>query len=138
IVAGKSFSEALESREFEPDSPNWTPRISLIQNFGGKYSYSMSILKSLDPEGSECSRYTFSYASKPGLGHFIHTYVTDGNPIPTFFGEPERIETMDCIECFTGAVWNSLNEENRISLWVRYTDIETGEYTERIINKHNR
>jgi len=137
LAAGKSFSEALESREFEPDSPNWTPRISAVQELEGKYRYQMSILKSLDPEGSECSRYTFSYVGKPGLGHFIHTYVTDGNPIPTFFGEPERIETGDCIECFTKSLWNALDPENKISLWVRYTDLETGEYTEKIINKNN-
>ncbi|MCQ2555441.1 MAG: IMP cyclohydrolase, partial [Clostridia bacterium] len=103
---------------------------------GPKFTYEMSILKSIDLEGSDCARYTFSYNMKPGLGHFIHTYVTDGNPIPTFQGEPERVAVPDCIDCFTKDIWENLNEDNRISLYVRYTNLETGEVKERLINKN--
>ena len=101
VVTGKSFSESLESREFEPDAPNFTPRISGMLTFADdNFVYEMSILKSLDEDGSDCARYTFSYPSKAGLGHFIHTYVTDGNPIPTFQGEPERVAIPDSIDDF--------------------------------------
>ena len=125
---GKSFKEALETREFEPDAPNLTPRISGILNFkDGGFTYEMSILKSIDSEGSDCCRYTFSYPSKAGLGHFIHTYVCDGNPIPTFQGEPERVEIPNSIDEFTETLWNNLNADNKISLYVRYTDLKTGE-----------
>ncbi len=138
LKKGLSFKEALESREFEPDAPNFTPRISGILSFGEKdFSYEMSILKSLDEEGSACCRYTFSYPSKPGLGHFIHTYVENGNPIPTFQGEPERIAMDDDIEAFTEMLWNSLNADNKISLFVRYTDLATGKNTDKIINKNH-
>ena len=138
LKAGKSFSEALSSRQFEPDAPNLTPRISGIINFShNDFTYSMSILKSIDAEGSDCARYCFDYPAKPGLGHFIHTYVTDGNPIPTFQGEPERVEIPDSIDRFTEDLWNCLNEDNKISLYVRYTDAETGEYEHRLINKNN-
>lgn len=134
----KSFSEALSSREFEPDGPNWTPRISSMVTYNSKdFSYSMSILKSLDAEGSECARYTFDYPSKAGLGHFIHTYVCDGNPIPTFQGEPERVSVPDDIDLFTDKLWEALDADNKISLYVRYTDLDTMEYDERLINKYN-
>lgn len=134
---GKSFKESLETREFEPDAPNLTPRISGILNFkGGGFSYEMSILKSVDAEGSDCCRYTFSYPSKAGLGHFIHTYVCDGNPIPTFQGEPERVKVPDSIDEFTETLWNNLNADNKISLYVRYTDLKTGEFEQRLINKN--
>ena len=124
IVTGKSFSESLESREFEPDAPNFTPRISGMLTFGeNDFKYEMSILKSLDENGSDCARYTFSYPSKAGLGHFIHTYVTDGNPIPTFQGEPERVAIPDSIDEFADEIWNYLDENNKISLYVRYTDL---------------
>lgn len=137
VKAGLTFSKSLESRCFEPDGPNWTPRISTMTTFEGKkFTYEMSILKSIDLEGSDCARYTFSYNMKPGLGHFIHTYVTDGNPIPTFQGEPERVAVPDCIDCFTKDIWENLNEDNRISLYVRYTNLETGEVKERLINKN--
>ena len=137
IVTGKSFSESLESREFEPDAPNFTPRISGMLTFGeNDFKYEMSILKSLDENGSDCARYTFSYPSKAGLGHFIHTYVTDGNPIPTFQGEPERVAIPDSIDEFADEIWNYLDENNKISLYVRYTDLTDGSYEEKLINKN--
>lgn len=137
LANGLSFSESLRSRTFEPDGPNFTPRISGMVTFeNGNFSYQMSILKSIDEEGSACARYTFEYPSKAGLGHFIHTYVTDGNPIPTFQGEPERVAIPDDIDAFTEALWNALDENNKISLYVRYTDIETGAVSESLINKN--
>lgn len=137
LKAGKTFSESLESRCFEPDKPNYTPRISSMTVFeNGSCRYEMSILKSIDEEGSDCARYTFSYPAKAGLGHFIHTYVTDGNPIPTFQGEPERILVPDDIDEFTKDIWDNLNEANKISLYVRFTDVKTKKITERIINKN--
>lgn len=137
IVTGKGFSESLESREFEPDAPNFTPRISGMLTFGeNDFKYEMSILKSLDENGSDCARYTFSYPSKAGLGHFIHTYVTDGNPIPTFQGEPERVAIPDSIDEFADEIWNYLDENNKISLYVRYTDLTDGSYEEKLINKN--
>ena len=137
MSAGKSFKESLETREFEPDAPNLPPRISGILNFkDGGFSYEMSILKSIDEQGTDCCRYTFSYPSKSGLGHFIHTYVCDGNPIPTFQGEPERVEIPDSIDEFTETLWNNLNADNKISLYVRYTDLKTGEFEQRLINKN--
>ena len=114
LQAGKSFSEALMSRCFEPDGPNFTPRISGMLTFGdGDFTYELSILKSIDAEGSDCARYTFSYPAKAGLGHFIHTYVTDGNPLPTFQGEPERVQMLDDIDEFSETLWNALDENNR-------------------------
>ena len=137
LKAGESFSEALTKREFEPDAPNLTPRISGMITFGDDdFSYEMSIIKSADDEGTACNRYTFSYPSLPGLGHFIHTYICDGNPIPTFCGEPERVATVDCIDGFTTSLWDALDADNKISLYVRYTDLETGEIEERMINKN--
>ena len=134
---GLSFSEALKSREFEPDSPNFTPRISGIVNFdGGDFDYEMSILKSADDKGSECNRYTFSYKPLAGLGHFIHTYVCDGTPIPTFQGEPERIAIPDDIDEFTDKLWNNLDADNKISLYVRYVDLDGGKTENRLINKN--
>ena len=136
--AGRSFSESLASREFEPDAPNLTPRISAAVSFsGGDFTYSMNILKSIDAEGSACARYTFDYPSVAGLGHFIHTYVTDGNPIPTFQGEPERVFIPENIDEFTDSLWNALDKDNKISLYVRYTDAETGKYEDLLINKNN-
>ena len=137
IKNGISFKEALEKREFEPDRPNFTPRISGMLTFnGGDFSYEMSILKSADAEGSACSRYHFSYPALPGLGHFIHTYVCDGTPIPTFQGEPERVEIPDCIDEFTDKLWDALDSDNKISLFVRYTDLESGKAESRMINKN--
>lgn len=137
LAAGKSFSEALETRCFEPDAPNLTPRISGLYTLEAeKPRYELSILKSIDPEGSDCARYTFSYPAKPGLGHFIHTYVRDGKPLPSFQGEPERVTLGDDIEAFTAQLWNSLNEENRISLYVRFTRLADGSYEDRLINRN--
>jgi IMP cyclohydrolase len=133
---GLSFDEALESREFEPDAPNFTPRISLCQYFGGKFSYRMSILKSADEKGSACARYGFSYPALPGVGHFIHTYVTDGDPLPTFMGEPERTVIDKDIDGLTEEIWNALDENNKISLYVRYTCLESGCVDTRLINKN--
>lgn len=131
---GASFEDALRTREFEPDGPNWTPRISGIQDSYG--AYRLSILKSADPEGSACVRQFFEYPPIAGLGHFIHTYVTDGTPIPTFTGEPERIALSDDMDEFTDMLWSSMNSDNRISLFVRYTDIEDGSYEQAVINAH--
>ncbi|MBE6746659.1 MAG: inosine monophosphate cyclohydrolase [Ruminococcaceae bacterium] len=137
VKEGKGFAEALNTREFEPDAPNFTPRISGMLKFeNGDFTYRMSILKSADAEGSACNRYYYSYPSLCGLGHFIHTYVTDGNPIPTFQGEPERVQMNNDIDAFTAEIWENLNENNKISLYVLYTDLETGAQTERIINKN--
>jgi len=137
LKAGKTFSAALESREFEPDGPNFTPRISGMLTFGnGDFTYQMSILKSADAEGSACNRFTYSYAPLSGLGHFIHTYVCDGNPIPTFQGEPERIAVCDDIDDMASRLWASLNEQNKISLYVRYVDLKTGRAENRLINKN--
>ena len=137
IKDGKTFEEALDTRCFEPDGPNFTPRISGMMTFAeNDFTYKMSILKSLDEVGSDCARFTFSYPSKAGLGHFIHTYVCDGNPIPTFQGEPERVEIPNDIDEFTDLIWKNLNENNKISLYVRYVDLESGEYEARMINKN--
>ena len=137
LVEGKEFEKSLRTRAFEPDAPNLTPRISGILNFAdGDFTYKMSILKSLDAEGSDCARYTFDYPTKAGLGHFIHTYVTDGNPIPTFQGEPERISIPNDIDALTKDIWENLDENNKISLYVRYVNLADGSYTERMINKN--
>ena len=137
LASGMSFFKALESRSFEPDAPNFTPRISALLTFGQRdFTYDMSILKSVDETGSACARYAFSYPAIAGLGHFIHTYVTDGTPIPSFQGEPERIAVGNDIDAFTDEIWNALNEANKISLYVRYTGLETGKIETRIINKN--
>ncbi|MGM9625233.1 MAG: IMP cyclohydrolase [Eubacteriales bacterium] len=137
IAAGKSFAEALNTRCFEPDKPNFTPRISGVLHFANDdFTYEMSILKSIDADGTDCARYTFSYPSVAGLGHFLHTYVCDGNPIPTFQGEPERVRIPDCIDCFTNEIWDNLDADNKISLYVRYTDLKTGAIENRMINKN--
>ena len=136
---GLSFKRSLESRCFEPDGPNFTPRISAVLDFSEEgFSYEMSILKSIDEEGSDCARYTFSYPSKAGLGHFIHTYIDDGEPLPTFTGEPERTLIPEDIDAFTEEIWEGLDKDNRISLYVRYTSLADGTVTERLINKNRR
>ena len=129
------FERALKTREFEPDAPNFTPRISGYMNLKTG-DYKMSILKSADPSGTKCNRFFYEYAGLPGLGHFIHTYANDGDPLPTFMGEPERITLPNNIDDLTQEIWDSLNEENRISLYVRYTNLRTGNYKDRLINKH--
>ncbi len=138
LAEGKSFYEALESRCFEPDAPNFTPRISAEAVFGDDetFRYRMSILKSADAEGSACNRFGYDYAPVCGVGHFIHTYEHDGNPLPTFRGEPERVEIPDDIDEFTNEIWNALDEDNKISLYVRYTDISSGAVETRLLNKN--
>lgn len=133
-----TFEQSLLSREFEPDGPNYTPRISGIMHIeNGKYNYAMSILKSSDGSPESCHRYTFAYENpKAGEGHFIHTYQCDGNPLPSFEGEPKRIQIPDDMEAFTTLLWNSLNEDNKVSLFVRYIDIQTGKYETKIVNKN--
>ena len=135
VTKGESWEAALRTRMFEDDGPNWTPRISGIQANDG--SYKMSILKAADPEGNACARFFYEYPATAGLGHFLHTYVCDGNPvIPTFQGEPERVSIPADIDAFTEELWTNLNEANKISLFVRYTDLETRKFQQRIINKH--
>ena len=136
---GQSFEESLRDREFEPDGPNFTPRISGLMNVeNGKYDFAMSILKSDDCDSSQCIRNTFTYDNpKKGEGRFIHTYMSDGNPLPSFEGEPEKVDISGNIDEFTDAVWNSLNEENKVSLFVRFIDIEKGSFETRIVNKNN-
>ena len=137
LMDGKTFEEALQTRCFEPDAPNFTPRISGILDFAnGDFTYKLSILKSADAAGSACNRYTFSYAPRCGLGHFIHTYNCDGNPIPTFTGEPERVKIPNDIHGFADTLWQNLNESNKISLYVRYTDLAGGAYERVLVNKN--
>ena len=137
ILAGDTFENSLTTREFEPDAPNLTPRISgMIEFSNGNFTYKMSILKSADALGTACNRYTFDYNSLNGLGHFIHTYVTDGNPIPTFQGEPERVKIPNDIDEFADTIWTNLNNDNKISLYVRYTDLASGEIETVLINKN--
>lgn len=132
-----TFEQALRSREFEPDAPNYTPRISGIMHLEGGYNYAMSILKSNHGDPSSCNRFTFAYQNpKAGEGHFIHTYMHDGNPLPSFEGEPKLVKISGDIKKFGDMLWNSLNEENKVSLFVRYIDIETGEYESKIYNKN--
>ena len=138
IKAGQTFEQSLRCREFEPDGPNFTPRISGVMHVeNGKYDFAMSILKSNDGDPECCNRYTFAYDNpKAGEGRFIHTYMSDGNPLPSFCGEPKTVEILDDMDAFTDMLWNSLNENNKVSLFVRYIDIQSGEYRTRIINKN--
>ena len=138
LAKGLTFEQSLRSREFEPDAPNYTPRISGIINVeNGKFDYSMSILKSNHGDPSCCDRYTFSYDNPtPGEGRFIHTYMGDGNPLPSFQGEPELVEIEGDIDSFAAMLWESLNEENKVSLFVRFIDIADGKYETRIFNKN--
>ena len=133
-----TFEQSLRTREFEPDAPNYTPRISGIMHVeNGKYNYAMSILKSNNGNPEACNRYTFAYENPvAGEGHFIHTYMHDGNPLPSFEGEPKLVEINGYIDEFTNMVWTNLNEDNKVSLFVRFIDIETGEYETRIVNKN--
>ncbi|MCR5201537.1 MAG: IMP cyclohydrolase [Lachnospiraceae bacterium] len=138
IKDGKTFEEALRTREFEPDAPNYTPRISGIMHIeGGKFTYKMSILKSDNGNGESCNRYTYEYLEPVnGEGRFIHTYMGDGNPLPSFEGEPEWVDIPDDIEAFTNLLWENLNADNKVSLFVRYIDIATGKYETKIVNKN--
>ncbi len=133
-----TFEQSLRSREFEPDGPNYTPRISGILHIeNGRYNYAMSILKSNNGDPDSCCRFTYAYENPAnGEGRFIHTYMHDGNPLPSFEGEPKRVEIAGDIDSFTALLWESLNEENKVSLFVRYIDIETGAYETRIVNKN--
>ena len=133
-----TFEQSLRTREFEQDAPNYTPRISGIMHVeNGKYNYAMSILKSNNGNPEACNRYTFAYENPvAGEGHFIHTYMHDGNPLPSFEGEPKLVEINVDIDEFTNMVWTNLNEDNKVSLFVRFIDIETGEYETRIVNKN--
>lgn len=138
MKGGLTFEQSLRSREFEPDGPNYTPRISGVMEMeSGKYGYSMSILKSNNGNPDGCNRYTYSYENPAaGEGHFIHTYMHDGDPLPSFEGEPKRIGVLEDIDDFTRSIWGSLNEENKVSLFVRYIDIATGKYESRTVNKN--
>ena len=137
LMKGESFEAALNTREFEPDGPNFTPRISAMATFdGGDFCYKMNILKSADAQGSACVRQNFAYPALNGVGHFIHTYVTDGDPIPSFQGEPERVAILNDIDAFTDSIWNNLDENNRVSLYTRYVDLQTLKYEERLVNRN--
>ena len=133
-----TFAQSLRCREFEPDGPNYTPRISGVMHIeNGTYNYAMSILKSNNGNPESCNRYTFAYENPiAGEGRFIHTYMNDGNPLPSFEGEPEWIGLEGDIDTFTDLIWNSLNEENKVSLFVRYINIADGTYETRIVNKN--
>ena len=138
LEKGLTFEQSLRSREFEPDAPNYTPRISgLLHVADGQFRYDMSILKSCQGDPSSCLRYTFSYENPiAGEGRFIHTYMHDGDPLPSFQGEPKAVEISDDMEAFTQMLWNSLNEDNKVSLFVRYIRIADGTCTTKIINKN--
>lgn len=133
-----TFEQSLRFREFEPDGPNYTPRISGIMHIeNGGYNYAMSILKSNNGSPESCNRYTFAYEDpEAGQGHFIHTYMCDSEPLPSFEGEPRWVSMTGDIDSFTGRLWNSLNEDNKVSLFVRYIDIASGTYETRIVNKN--
>ncbi|MPM07553.1 hypothetical protein SDC9_53859 [bioreactor metagenome] len=135
--SGGTFEGALTTRSFEPDEPNFTPRISGLLTFeNGGFSYKMSILKSADASGTACNRFTYIYSPIVGTGHFLHTYLCDGNPIPTFQGEPEQVSIGNKIDSFSVSLWENLNENNKISLYVRYTDLKTGAWERRLFNKY--
>ena len=136
----QTFEQALRTREYEDDAPNYTPRISGIMHIGeGKYNYAMSIIKSADGNPDSIERFTYSYNQpENGIGHFIHTYMSDGNPLPSFEGEPKKIAISDNIADFTDKLWNALNEDNKVSLFVRYINIETGEAETKIVNKYTK
>lgn len=134
-----TFEQALRTREFEPDAPNYTPRISGVLHFdNGSFNYAMSILKSNNGNPKACNRYTFAYENPvAGEAHFIHTYMGDGNPLPSFEGEPTLVDVPDNMDDFADLVWNNLNNYNKVSLFVRYINIEDGSYETKIINKNN-
>lgn len=134
----QTFEQALRTREFEPDDPNYTPRISGIMHLeNGGFNYAMSILKSSHGNPKSCNRYTFAYENPvAGEAHFIHTYMQDGNPLPSFTGEPKWVAIKGDIDSFTSLLWENLNEDNKVSLFVRYIDIETGAFESRVVNKH--
>ena len=134
LVAGRSFEDALETREFEPDAPNLTPRISGLLLPDGRYQF--SILKSADAEGSACSRFYFNYPPLAGVGHFLHTYNSDGNPLPSFTGEPRRVAIADDVEEFTQMMWEALDPDNRVALYVRSVSLTGGPECDYLINQN--
>ena len=136
----QTFEQSLRTREYEDDAPNYTPRISGIMHVeSGSYNYAMSILKSADGDPTCCERFTFTYTNPAdGVGHFIHTYMGDGSPLPSFEGEPKKINIPNCIEEFTNGLWEALNEDNKVSLFVRYIDIATGEEKTKVVNKYTK
>lgn len=136
LLAGESFAQSLAKRAFEPDAPNYTPRISGVVNLDAEFTYSLSILKSADGKGGACNRFTFDYEPVDGLGHFIHTYECDGNPIPTFTGEPERVAVCSDIDAFAEEIWNNLNADNKIALYVSFIDLRSLKRTSRLFNKN--
>lgn len=138
LKEGRDFRDALRTRAFEPDVPNYTPRISGILHLSKPFTYEMSILKSADGKGKKCNRYTFEYEPVNGTGHFIHTYVTDGNPLPTFMGEPERVLIPNDLKAFAEEIWTNLNESNKISLYCRAINLKTGETESVMYNKHTK
>lgn len=132
---GLSFHDALMTRKFEPDEPNWTPRISAILRFNkNSFDYEMSILKAGDPEGKSCQREFFAYEAQAGKGHFISTYITDGSPLPSFEGEPKEVKVDSDLSNFAEDLWLSLDKNNKVSLYLRFIDLKTGHYGERIFN----
>lgn len=136
LEAGKTFEEALRTRTFEPDAPNYTPRISgVVEPKADRYR--LSILKSADGDPASTRRYFFDYdAPRPGEGHFIHTYQQDGNPLPSFEGEPVPVTIEGDLETFSWTVWDNLNADNKVSLFTRSIDLETGAVTSLLFNKH--
>lgn len=136
----QTFEQSLRTREYEDDAPNYTPRISGIMHVeNGAYNYAMSILKSADGNPDCCGRFTYTYTNPlDGVGHFIHTYMGDGNPLPSFEGEPKKVEIPNDIEEFTGKLWEALNEDNKVSLFVRYIDIASGKAVSKIVNKYSK
>ena len=135
LVAGRSFEDALETREFEPDAPNLTPRISGHLLPDGRYQ--LSILKSADAEGSACSRFYFNYPPLAGVGHFLHTYNSDGDPLPSFTGEPRRVAIADDVEAFTQMMWEALDPDNRVALYVRSVSLTGGPECDYLINQNS-
>ncbi len=133
---GGTFENALNTRRFEPDAPNYTPRVSGLLDFENGYSYKLSILKSADAQGSGCNRFTFSYHPLNGVGHFIHTYSGNGKPIPSFTGEPEAVAIGNDLDEYTALLWENLNADNKVSLYVRFIEIDSGDFDSRMINKN--
>lgn len=137
LLAGKSYIDALRTRCYEPDGPNYTPRISgMVSRKEGGFTYKLSILKSTDGNPDQAQRFFFEYEPQAGLGHFIHTYKCDGNPIPSYEGEPTPVEIQGDIDQFTAALWENLNQDNKVSLFVRFIDLSTGKQETRIVNKN--
>ena len=137
LEKGLTFEQSLRSRKYEHDAPNYTPRISSLLNFENGYDYSLSILKSDCGNGDNTLRFTYTYDNpQNGEGHYIHTYMGDGNPLPSFEGEPVKVKISGSIDDFTNQIWTSLNEDNKVSLFVRFIDIESGKWETRILNKN--